>query len=109
MGTKNDPGNINCYAKAEGDEPIFILLARDPRAPKIVRAWAAASHTTQGTDKILEAFNVAATMEKWYAENREGHCKQSVMFCGGTKKSCTCECNSCEGTRMKTSTSLREE
>jgi hypothetical protein len=40
MGTKNNPGTYDCYDKAEPDEPMFVLLARDPTASTFVRAWA---------------------------------------------------------------------
>ena len=40
MGTKNNPGEFDCYENAEPDEPIFVLSARDPSAPLIVRQWA---------------------------------------------------------------------
>lgn len=40
MGTKNNPGKFDCYANAAPDEPIFILLGRDPDAPETVRFWA---------------------------------------------------------------------
>jgi hypothetical protein len=40
MGTKNSPGQFDCYAKAEPDEPMFVLLARDPAAPDLVESWA---------------------------------------------------------------------
>jgi hypothetical protein len=33
MGTKRNPGLSDCYAKAEADEPMFVLLARDKHAP----------------------------------------------------------------------------
>lgn len=39
MGTKNNPGKYDCYAAAEPDEPIFVLLARDPLAPILVSIW----------------------------------------------------------------------
>lgn len=39
MGTKNHPGEFDCYAKAQPDEPLFTLLARDPIAPYLVRIW----------------------------------------------------------------------
>lgn len=39
MGTKNEPGQFDCYDKAEPDEPLFTLLARDPLAPHLVRLW----------------------------------------------------------------------
>ncbi len=41
MGSKAEPGKHDCYANAELDEPMFVLLARDPVAPWLVRAWRA--------------------------------------------------------------------
>ncbi len=41
MGTKNNPGAYDCYANAEPDEPMFILLARDLTAEFLVAAWTA--------------------------------------------------------------------
>lgn len=35
MGTKNNPGKFDCYDAALPDEPMFVLLARDP----VVREW----------------------------------------------------------------------
>lgn len=40
MGTKINPGVYDCYSNALPDEPMFILLARDPMAPEIVQMWA---------------------------------------------------------------------
>jgi hypothetical protein len=43
MGTKSNPGPFDCYAKAEPDEPMFVLLARDPlgwkTAKKSSKPW----------------------------------------------------------------------
>ena len=41
MGSKNTPGKFDCYANAEPDEPMFVLLARDASAPDVVEEWAA--------------------------------------------------------------------
>ena len=41
MGTKNNPGDYDCYANAEPDEPMFVLLARDETALYLVKAWKA--------------------------------------------------------------------
>ena len=35
-------GQFDCYHAADADEPMFVLLARDPSAPTIVRVWAEA-------------------------------------------------------------------
>jgi hypothetical protein len=40
MGTKSDPGGFDCYANALPDEPMFVLLARDPDFERLVREWA---------------------------------------------------------------------
>lgn len=40
MGTKNNPGDYDCYANAAPNEPMFILLGRDPHAGDAVRKWA---------------------------------------------------------------------
>lgn len=40
MGTKNNPGAFDCYAAADPNEEMFILLARDLDAPYVVRCWA---------------------------------------------------------------------
>lgn len=39
MGTKNNPGKFDCFAKAEPDEPVFVLLGRDPQAAHLVSIW----------------------------------------------------------------------
>lgn len=69
MGTKNVPGAFDCYAKAEPDEPMFTLLARDPTAPALVRIWVAMSRAAGRTgEKIAEAEACAVAMEVWAAE-----------------------------------------
>jgi hypothetical protein len=40
MGTKLNPGRFDCYAIALPDEPMFVLLARDPDFYRLVRSWA---------------------------------------------------------------------
>lgn len=40
MGTRRSPGSYDCYSRALPDEPMFTLLARDPRAPQLLREWA---------------------------------------------------------------------
>lgn len=39
MGTKQNPGPNDCYAKAQPDEPLFTLLARDPFAREAIAYW----------------------------------------------------------------------
>ncbi len=39
MATKANPGKYDCYANAEPDEPLFVLMGRDPHAPTLVWLW----------------------------------------------------------------------
>lgn len=78
MGTKDKPGNYDCYHSAAPDEPLFTLLARDKSAPNIVRQWA----NQRGHDidigvkpesdrlVVAEARLLACDMEEWYAKNK---------------------------------------
>ena len=66
MGTKLRPGKFDCYANAEADEPMFVLLARDPLAPILVRLWAdLREHAAGNPSKVFEARTCAIDMEKW--------------------------------------------
>lgn len=88
MGTKNKPGVFDCYDAAEDDEPMFVLLARDPDAPDRVEEWArrrferlAREHTSvrypehesaaererllKVLRKIAEALQCAQAMREW--------------------------------------------
>ena len=75
MGTKNNPGEYDCYENAEPNEPMFVLLARDRQAPTLVRRWAtirAQIGNLYGNDhgKVAEALACADAMEAWHKENR---------------------------------------
>lgn len=63
MATKNNPGNYDCYANAEPDEPMFILLGRDKHAPTLVWLWATLREL-DGEDaaKVHEARQCCADM-----------------------------------------------
>jgi hypothetical protein len=65
MATKENPGKFDCYAAAKPNEPLFVLLGRDPNAPALVRAWAD-MREQQGEDpeKVAEARSCADAMEK---------------------------------------------
>ena len=76
MGTKNNPGKFDCLSKAEPDEPMFILLGRDPTAPLVVTFWRAlklvmrANGDSQTSDeKLREATECSLAMEKWAKEH----------------------------------------
>lgn len=73
MGTKNNPGQYDCYAAAQDDEPFFLLLARDPLAPLLVRLWADIRQQNAGPgevnddqlNKLQEARMCAVEMTAW--------------------------------------------
>jgi hypothetical protein len=73
MGTKNDPGEFDCYANAAPDEPMFILLGRDPHAHAAVRLWAttreqmiqAGLKPTEDMRLVWEARKCADSMESY--------------------------------------------
>ena len=73
MGTKNNPGEFDCYNNAAPDEPMFILLARDVLAPGLVRQWAMIRWARDEDDpKATEAFECAAAMDAWRREQTDG-------------------------------------
>lgn len=72
MGTKNNPGEFDCYANAEPDEPIFILLGRDPVASIVIRIWVSLRDKYYGDsisdddlNKRFEALQTADIFEEW--------------------------------------------
>ena len=77
MGTKLNPGEFDGYALALPDEPLFVLLGRDPDAPTAVRVWAKQRlyQITRGSkpesDKPMleQALECAKAMEVWRANN----------------------------------------
>ena len=82
MGTKNNPGEFDCYTAAEPDEPLFVLRANDELAPNLVRFWATdyvmrkrmTGEWNQDVEhKADEARDLADQMVKWWCEeNRSG-------------------------------------
>lgn len=64
MATKNNPGKFDCYANAGPDEPMFVLLGRDPHAGLLVRLWALIRHgEDEDEEKVDEALECAAAMD----------------------------------------------
>jgi hypothetical protein len=82
MATKSNPGVYDCYADADPDEPIFVLLGRDRHAPGAVRQWAydRAQAISRGEKpiedraKVTEALECADAMER-YAVTRSKACQ----------------------------------
>jgi hypothetical protein len=79
MATKNNPGKFDCFAAADPDEPMFILLGRDPIAPFLVGWWVGlkSMHDPSADPaKLQEAMQVAKSMEEWLTKlNREDKIK----------------------------------
>lgn len=73
MGSKNNPGKFDCYANAEPDEPMFILLGRDPVAWLLVDLWAATREELGKTapEKRQEAADCAFRMRDWAEAQRK--------------------------------------
>lgn len=77
MGTKQQPGEFDCYGAALPDEPMFTLLGRDRLAPGLVRAWADEREDAvargeapeSDREKIGEARTCASRMEAWREAN----------------------------------------
>lgn len=80
MGTKNKPSEFDCYANALPDEPMFILLGRDPSSPDLVNDWAdcreaeiAAGHRPPSDFAMVrEARECATDMRLWRRRNYGG-------------------------------------
>lgn len=77
MGSKLNPGTYDCYANALPDEPMFVLLARDPSAPDLLRMWALSREVAvidgrrPESDRALvgEARECAEAMKAWRLAN----------------------------------------
>jgi hypothetical protein len=66
MSTKNRPGQFDCYAKLDPDEPFFILRGQDSEAADFVEMWAIrAGSLGCDHDKVLEAHACAEEMRRW--------------------------------------------
>jgi hypothetical protein len=77
MGTKLQELRNGCFAAAMDDEPMFVLLARDPSAPSHVRRWAddreeqiqRGAKPQSDMVKVQDARHCAYRMEVWRMHN----------------------------------------
>lgn len=70
MGTKENPGQFDCYANAAPDEPLFVLLARDKFAPTLIWLWATLRELDdEDPAKVAEARQCCANMIAWAADH----------------------------------------
>jgi len=83
MGTKRIPGTFDCYAKAEPDEPMFTLLARDDLAPGLVVLWAAlrAHDIERATAAFEQLVRIAPSLDREQPAkvSEAGHCAIEMM------------------------------
>ena len=61
--------NSRCIKKANPDEPIFVLRAKDPLAPIMIKKWLGHENNIQPVEKKAEAERLASHMENWYEAN----------------------------------------
>lgn len=59
----------SCLSRSAPNEPVFVLVARDPHAPQAIRHWIAMSMDRQPPEKIEEAYKLANQMEEWKRKN----------------------------------------
>lgn len=77
MGTKNNPGQFDCYDAALPDEPMFVLLARDPDFALRVRKWAfnrqraveCGERPLSDMELVREAIECASAGANWRRQN----------------------------------------
>jgi hypothetical protein len=64
----------SCWNRAEDEELVFVLLARDPAAPQAILAWIneriRLGKNTQGDAQVIEATKCALNMH-CYSELRK--------------------------------------
>lgn len=89
MGTKKNPARYDCYANADPNEPMFILLGRDIGARALVEAWAN-QRAANGEDPaiVAEARDCAAAMRVWHTDPvtvcdkcLQASCWQAIFMC----------------------------
>src|SRR6266702_5324130 len=75
MSTKTNPGKFDCYSKADPDEPMFVLLARDKHAPTLVWLWATLRELDgENKEVVQEARECCGAMLEWMV----GHDRKEV-------------------------------
>jgi len=77
MSTKQSPGPFDCFKAALPDEPIFVILGRDPAGPATLDKWAherivlGKNVTPDDRERLREAINQATEMSEWRARMLE--------------------------------------
>lgn len=76
-----------CFVRALDDEPAFVLLARDPMAPALVRLWCASrrvaiaegARPASDLTQVERAERTADEMERWRSDADEAWRKQGDL------------------------------
>jgi len=55
----------SCLNKAASSEPIFVIRAKDPLAPMLIRHWATMAEGVHEVEKVMEARSIADEIERW--------------------------------------------
>jgi len=55
----------SCLNKADANEPIFVIRAKDPLAAMLIRHWATMAEGVHEEEKVLEARSLANAIEEW--------------------------------------------
>lgn len=79
MATKKEPGKFDCYAKAKEDEPMFVLLGRDPDFSRLVNLWAdrreedvkCGNRPNEDMEVVGEARKCASDGQEWRKKNSD--------------------------------------
>jgi hypothetical protein len=72
----------SCLNRAQDDEPVFVLRAKDPIAAGVVRAWAQHALDHHEGAKIDEALALAEQMEAWRLLNVGGQSRTTLSAAG---------------------------
>ena len=81
MGTKANPGSYDCYSKAEPDEPMFVLLGRDPVAAAAVWLWIQIRKEMGTTEEPMldEARACMRALTKWARSHGKEEQAQAML------------------------------
>lgn len=58
----------SCLNKAASNEPIFVIRAKDPLAPMLIRHWATMAEGMHEAEKVTEARSIADEIERWQSQ-----------------------------------------
>jgi hypothetical protein len=95
MGSKSNPSKYDCYSRAEPDEPVFVLLGRDPAASLVVKFWVELRKLCGETEREVldEAFDCAVDMAQWceqklgkYEKVRKAYEARRVLYARDVEK-----------------------